>query len=483
MSTSEPKSWTTSRDLLLELPPDRRRRAGIEDAIRSAVRSGRLPAGARLPSTRALAHDLGVSRGTIVDVYAQLAAEGWISGRTGSGTTIATGALQHVPVDAMRPRPQTRWRFDFRPGRPDATSFPRSEWLRALRRALATAPSDAFGYDSTPGLAALRVELAEYLGRARGLRVGADDILVTTGFTQSLALLSRFLGRPARVAMEMPSMSLHRAIVRAAGNEVVPIGVDDDGLRVDELLDAREVAMLVLTPNRQHPTGALLSPARRSAVMAWARRCGAVVVEDDYDGEFRYDRRPIGPLQSLDPDLVIHAGTVAKTLSPGVRLGWLVLPRRHRSAVTRQKELADWQTGVLNQLAFAELLRQGRYDRHVRRMRLAYRRRRDALLDALRARVPAARTEGEAAGLNLVLPVSSATVEASLIAAARRAGIALDGLITGSYYETAGRPGVLIGYAAAPEHAFVRGLEALVEVLASALGPAPVNGPGRNRSR
>jgi GntR family transcriptional regulator / MocR family aminotransferase len=472
MTTSEQKNWTTSVDLLLELPPARRRRAGIEDAIRSAVRSGRLPAGARLPSTRALAQDLGVSRGTIVDAYAQLAAEGWISGRTGSGTTIAAGPLQQAQAGAMRPRPDTRWRFDFRPGRPDATSFPRSEWLRALRRALATASGDAFGYGSTRGLAALRAELAEYLGRARGLRAGADDILVTTGFTQSLTILSRFLGRPARVAMEMPSMSLHRAIVRAAGNEVVPIAVDGDGLRVDELRDVRDVAMLVLTPNRQHPTGALLSPVRRSAVLAWARRCGAVVVEDDYDGEFRYDRRPIGPMQSLDPDLVIHAGTVAKTLAPGVRLGWLVLPRRHRDAVIRQKELADWQTGVLDQLAFAELLRGGRYDRHVRRMRLAYRRRRDALLYALRARVPDARPEGEAAGLNLVLPVSSAGTEASLIAAAGRAGIALDGLVTGGYYETEGRPGVLIGYAAAPEHRFRPGLEALAEVLASALGPA-----------
>jgi GntR family transcriptional regulator / MocR family aminotransferase len=473
MTTSELKNWTTSPDLLLELPPGRRRRAGVEDAIRSAVRSGRLQAGARLPSTRALAHDLGVSRGTIVEAYAQLAAEGWISGRTGSGTTIAVSTLQHAPADAMRPRHRTRWSFDFRPGRPDATSFPRSEWLRALRRALATTPGDAFGYDSPRGLPELRVELAEYLGRARGLRVGADDILVTTGFTQSLTILSRFLGRPARVAMEMPSMSLHREIVRAAGNEVVSIAVDGDGLRVDELLDTREVAMLVLTPNRQHPTGALLSPARRSAVLAWARRSGAVVVEDDYDGEFRYDRRPIGPLQSLDPDLVIHAGTVAKTLAPGVRLGWLVLPRRHRDAVAHQKELADWQTGVLDQLAFAELLRSGRYDRHVRRMRLAYRRRRDALLGALRARVPGARPEGEAAGLNLLLPVSSGEVESSLIVAAARAGIALDGLVTGGYFETAGRPGVLIGYAAVPEQRFGRGLEALADVLASALGPAP----------
>jgi GntR family transcriptional regulator/MocR family aminotransferase len=473
MTISGRKNWATSVDLLLDPPPGSRRRAGVEDAIRTAVRSGRLPAGARLPSTRALAQDLGVSRGTVVDAYAQLAAEGWITGRTGSGTTVAGGALQQTAADATRPRPRTRWRFDFRPGRPDATSFPSSEWLRALRRALATAPGDAFGYHSAAGLTALRVELAEYLGRARGLRVAPDDILVTTGFTQSLTILSRFLGRPARVAMEMPSMSLHRAIVREAGNEVVPIAVDGDGLRVDDLLDTRDAAMLVLTPNRQHPTGALLSPPRRSAVLAWARRTGAVVVEDDYDGEFRYDRRPIGPLQSLDPDLVIHAGTVAKTLAPGVRLGWLVLPRRHRDAATRQKELADWQTGVLDQLAFAELLRSGRYDRHVRRMRLAYRRRRDAALEALRARVPNARPEGEAAGLNLVLPVSSALAEASSIAAAGRAGIALDGLVTGGYYETAGRPGLLIGYAAAPEQRFRPGLEALVEVLAGALGPAP----------
>jgi GntR family transcriptional regulator/MocR family aminotransferase len=468
LTNSDARNWTTSIDLLLEPAQGRRRRRGIEDAIRAAIRSGRLTAGAPLPSTRALAQDLGVSRGTIVDAYAQLAAEGWISGRTGSGTTVAAGALSPAQAAPARPRSPTRWRFDFRPGRPDATSFPRSEWLRALRRALATAPGDALDYGPPLGQADLRVELAEYLGRARGLRAGADDILVTTGFTQSLTILSRFWGRSVRVAMEMPSMAFHRSIVRAAGHEVVPVAVDGDGARVDQLLDQREVAMLVLTPNRQHPTGALLSPARRAAVLRWARTSGAVVVEDDYDGEFRYDRRPIGPLQSLEPDLVVHAGTVAKTLAPGVRLGWLVLPRRLRDALVRQKEMTDWQTGVLDQLAFAELLRSGRYDRHVRRMRLLYRGRRDAVLAALAGRVPGARPEGEAAGLNLLLPVAGPEAEAAVIAAARRAGIALDGLVADEYYETAGRSGVVIGYAAPPEHRFRQGLEALVEVLAPA---------------
>ncbi len=294
-------------------------------------------------AARALARDLGVARRTVVEAYAQLAAEGWISGRQGSGTVVAFAPESPASRDPLRDSRPTRWRFDLRPGRPDPSSFPRAEWLRALRRALASAPDEAFGYGAPSGELSLRAELAAYLARARGLRVTAHDLLITTGFTQGLGLVARALGAAGErtLAVEEPSMPRHRAIVRAAGHTLVALPVDHEGAQVHRLFSERAVAAAVLTPNRQHPTGATLSADRRSALLEWARSAGAYVVEDDYDGEFRYDRHPIGPLQGLAPDVVIYAGTVSKTLAPGIRLGWLAIPEPLRAEFIRAKEQSD----------------------------------------------------------------------------------------------------------------------------------------------
>jgi GntR family transcriptional regulator/MocR family aminotransferase len=466
-----PKEWATSGlDLFLQLVPAsrRRQRAGIEEGLREAIRSGRLPRGSLLPPTRALAHDLGVSRGTVLEVYSQLAAEGWIVGRQGSSTVVAFNAEPLGATTSIRFSPPARMRFDLRPGRPDASSFPRMDWLRALRRAFASAPNEAFGYGSPQGLLVLRSELAGYLGRARGLSCGSDDLLVTAGFTQGLGLVARSLGDGRKtIVMEEPSMPLHRSIARAAGHQITSIPVDADGLRVDELEALSDVAMVVLTPHRQHPSGAILSAARRSRLLAWARDKQAIILEDDYDGEFRYDRRPIGSLQALDPNVVVYAGTASKTLAPGVRLGWLVLPRNVRDAVIHQKELADWHTGALEQLAFAEMLRTAAYDRHIRKMRVLYRRRRDSIIDALRQGITGVQVAGIDAGLNLLIPVADQQVERAAVVAAHTAGIGLDGLTTGGYYEGSGVAGILIGYGAAPQHSF----RAAVEVLVAALRP------------
>jgi GntR family transcriptional regulator/MocR family aminotransferase len=298
--------------------------------------------------------------------------------------------------------------------------------------------------------------------------VTAADLVVTGGFTQSLGLLARTLAADGvrRIAIEEPSMALHRAIVRSAGHELVLIGVDDDGAKIEELDGVGDVGAVVLTPNRQHPTGATLGAARRSQVLRWARATGAVVVEDDYDGEFRYDSRPIGPLQGLDPGVVAYAGTASKTLAPGVRLGWLALPESLRAALTAEKRRSDWLSGALEQLALAELLRTGAYDRHVRRMRVRYRRRRDAVVDAVRSANPRLRVSGAAAGLNVVLPLPDADAEAEALAAARAAGIGLAGLAAGGFYERDARAGLIVGYAAPPEHTFQRAVEALASLLA-----------------
>jgi GntR family transcriptional regulator/MocR family aminotransferase len=433
-------------------------RTRIEDGLRGAIRSGRLPRGTRLPATRALARDLGVSRGTVLAAYTQLTAEGWLRGTQGSGTVVAAeaaGATSKAHPAAAPPR------FDLRPGRPDASSFPRAEWLRALRAALVTAPDEALGYGEPRGRPELRDELAVYLRRARGLQVSADNIVVTTGYSQALNLIAHAVA-PTRVAMENPSMREHRAAVRAAGHELRLLPVDAHGARVDRLGDA---ALAVLTPNRQHPLGSRLSAERRSALLEWARSTGGFVVEDDYDGEFRYDGHPLGALQGLEPQSVIYAGTASKTLAPGVRLGWLAVPDRLLDAIVRAKAHADWQTGTLDQLALARLIATGAYDRHIRKMRLRYRRRRDTMLAALAKRAPNLTVAGAAAGLNLLIELPDRDAERRVIDAARERGAAVDGLLSGRFFEGKGRAGIIVGYAASPEHAYASAVDAFTRAL------------------
>jgi GntR family transcriptional regulator/MocR family aminotransferase len=469
MANQKRKEWTTSGlDLLLELGSGRGLRRSLEEGLREAVRSGRLVRGTRLPSTRTLARDLGVSRGTVAQAYGQLAAEGWIAGKRGSSTVVAFDAEPGERPRAMREPQPIRWRFDLRPGRPDASAFPRATWLRALRTALASAPGTAFDYGIAQGQLALRSELAGYLSRARGLRVAASDLLVTSGFTQGLGLVARALAATGvrTIAMEEPCMPLHRAIIRSAGHSLALLPVDRDGARVEELQSVPGVGAVVLAPNRQHPTGTILSPWRRSWLLDWARTTGALVIEDDYDGEFRYDERPIGPLQGLEPSLVVYAGSASKTLAPGIRLGWLALPERLRASVIEEKQRADWGTSALDQLAFAELLRTAAYDRHIRTMRRRYRRRRDLLVGALRASRPQLTLLGAAAGLNLLVPLPNEEAEARAITAANAAGIGLGGLTAGGYYERHPAAGLIIGYAAAPEHAFEEAVATLAATLA-----------------
>lgn len=469
MANSRSDRWSNPGiDLFLELVQrgDGGVRAGLENAIRDAIRGARLARGDRLPPSRSLARDLGISRGTVQEAYAQLAAEGWIRGRQGSGTVVAIDA----PAES-RPHPQpaaaARWPHDLRPGRPDATAFPRPLWLRCLKEALRGAPSESLSYVDPEGQRPLRVALAAYLGRARGLRVAPDDVLVTSGFTQGLGILARTLaatGR-ARVAMENPGMPLHRRVVASAGLEVVPVPVDGDGVCVDRLEAAGGIDAVVLTPNRQHPTGATLHPERRARLLEWARARRAFVVEDDYDGEFRYDRQPLAPLQALDPDTVVYAGTTSKTLVPGVRLGWLVLPPALRSEVVAQKTLTDWHTGALDQLALTVMFSSGDYDRHVRTMRLRYRRRRDALVDAFGRRLPHLQPRGTSAGLNVLVLLPDAETERAALEAARSRGVGIEGLGAGSYHVGGGPAGLIVGYAAAAEHGYGAALEALVDAL------------------
>ncbi|WBO65232.1 PLP-dependent aminotransferase family protein [Streptomyces camelliae] len=445
-------------DLHLETDTGDGRRIGLERALRAAVRDGRLAPGTRLPATRRLAADLGVSRGTAKAAYDQLVAEGYLTARQGSGTRVA--ALPPA-LDAAGPRTAAHARaprFDLRPGSPDVGAFPAAAWLRALRRAIATAPSLAYDYGDPRGRIELRTALSGYLGRARGVIAPPERIVVTSGYVQGLALLTRVLDG-AVIAMEDPGLPFHREVVRHNGGTVRPVPVDARGVRPGELGDA---AAVVVTPAHQYPTGVTLHPERRRALGDWARARGGLIVEDDYDGEFRYDRQPVGALQGMAPGQVIYLGTASKTLGPGLRLGWMVLPPHLVDPVADAKLHSDHHTETIGQLALAELIDSHAYDRHVRACRLRYRRRRDQLLDRLGA---GRSVHGIAAGLHALIDVPD---EAEVLARAQAEGLALGAL--SDHWHTpgvpAGRPqGLVVGYGTPRERAYPEALEALAKVL------------------
>jgi GntR family transcriptional regulator/MocR family aminotransferase len=453
-------------DLHLELSGPGGRRAALIRALREAVRSGRLAPGTRLPPYRSLAADLGVARNTVADAYAELVAEGWLTARQGSGTRVAERAepLRHAVRIPRTAPPRARGpRHDLRQGTPDASAFPRAAWLTSYRRALQKAPNEVFGPGDPAGRVELREALAEYLGRARGVRTAPDRIVVCSGFAHALRLLFGEGVLRGPLAVEAYGLGFHRELLRAADIRTVPLPLDEHGARVDRL--GRERAVL-LTPAHQFPTGGPLDPARRAAVVDWARARGGVIIEDDYDGEFRYDRKPVGALQGLDPERVIFIGSVSKSLSPAVRLGWMVLPERYVGDVLAAKGEREAWASVLDQLSLADFLSSGSYDRHVRRTRQRYRSRRDRLVAALATHAPHVEVTGVAAGLHAVLRLPPGT-ERSTVKAAAWQGVALDGLAEFRHPGTdmAAGDGLVVGYATPSEHAYGAALDALCGVL------------------
>ncbi|MEV5436265.1 PLP-dependent aminotransferase family protein [Streptomyces sp. NPDC052682] len=469
-----PESWVNDAerigaDLHLDLSGPGGRRAALTRALREAVRSGRLAPGTRLPPYRSLAADLGVARNTVADAYAELVAEGWLTARQGSGTRVAERAepLRKTPRVPKKAPPRARGpRHDLRQGTPDASAFPRAAWLASYRRALQQAPSEVFGPGDPAGRIELREALTEYLARARGVRTEPGRIVICSGFAHALRLLfGQGAGGVLRgpLAVEAYGLGFHRQLLATAGARTVPLPLDEHGARVERL--GRERAVL-LTPAHQFPTGGPLHPSRRAAVIDWARARDGLVIEDDYDGEFRYDRKPVGAVQGLDPERVVFIGSVSKSLSPAVRLGWMVLPERYVDGVLAAKGDREAWASVLDQLSLADFLASGSYDRHVRRMRQRYRRRRDRLVAALAEHAPHIEVTGVAAGLHAVLRLPPGT-ERSAVKAAAWQGIALDGLAEFRHPETdmPARDGLVVGYATPSEHAYGAALEALIGAL------------------
>jgi GntR family transcriptional regulator/MocR family aminotransferase len=438
-------------------------RAQLEGQLRDAVRSGRLAPGVALPSSRSLARELGVSRGVVVDAYAQLAAEGYLVSRQGAATRVSDAASP-APGAAGAAAAEQLPRFDFRPGGPDVSLFPRAAWLASLRRALRTAPHARLDYGDPRGAPELRLALARYLGRARGVVCDPERLIVTSGMAQGMALLARVLseGGARSIGVEDPSSAPGRDQLSANGLRVVPVPVDADGMRVD-VLEARGPDAAFVAPAHQFPLGVVLAPGRRAALLDWAARTGALVLEDDYDAEYRYDRVPVGAVQGLAPELVAYAGSVSKTLAPGLRLGWLVAPERLADAVVQAKARDDLGTPVVEQLALADFLERGELDRHLRRTRGIYRGRRDALVAALARELPDCEPAGVAAGLHLVVRLPAAADENAVLAHARARGVGLYGL--SEHRIEPGPPALLLGYGRISEPA----IDAAVTELAAAL--------------
>ncbi|MGP4028503.1 MocR-like pyridoxine biosynthesis transcription factor PdxR [Actinomadura sp. 3N407] len=478
-------------DLHLDLDTSGGRRTGLERALRTAVATGRLAPGAVLPSTRALAAELGFSRGTVSAAYDQLAAEGYLTavpgsstrvaevarpdatppargdGRTSAGSATARSAsAPPIPHGQAFPGDHGNPAHDLLPGRPDLSAFPSAAWLRSTRRVLTAAPPEVHALGDPRGRPELREALAGYLGRARGVHADPARVVITSGYAQSLGLLAAVLAGAGTTAaaMEEPGHPLHRVTVRRAGPDIVPLPVDDLGARADALGPA---GAAVLTPAHQYPCGATLHPDRRRAFTAWARDTGGTVIEDDYDGEFRFDRQPVGALQGTAPDHVVYAGTTSKTLAPALRLAWLVLPERLVEPVVEAKRVTDAHTQSLGQLVLADLIGGHAYDRHVRASRLRYRRRRDLLVEMLHARAPHVRVQGVAAGLHaLVLLPDGGPGEDEIMRRAAALDLALMPL-RDHWQDPAGRPqGLIIGYSTPQGRAYPAALDALCTVLA-----------------
>ena len=464
-SVSVPDSQTNlSWDVLLDLsgPDVGPRHERLARALRSAVRDGVLVVGTALPPSRKLAADLGCSRWLVTQAYAQLVAEGYLEARTGAATRVSWSPSDDRPVRSSSATAAPVPRYDLAPGLPDLRAFPRRRWAEALREVLTTVPHTEFGVPPGGGHPRLRAVMAEYLRRCRGASTTPRDVTICSGVTDGVTRICRALAAAGitSVAVEDPSWGRTRDAVAAAGLTAVPVPVDQDGVRVDRLRGTRAV---VVTPAHQFPTGTVLAPARRAALVEWARDVDGLVLEDDYDADFRYDRRPVGTVQGMAPAHVALFGSVSKTLSPALGIGWHVLPPAWADAV-RAANPAAATPPVVDQLALAAFVEQGGYDRHLRAVRLRYRARRDALVAALATHLPGSRITGVAAGLHLLLHLGGPSDTAALVRRAAAEGLHLVDLNT-YRSEPSDDPVLVLGYGNLTDHAVLPAVTLLASLL------------------
>ncbi len=444
-------------------------RSQLEGHLRSAIQTGRLSADERLPSSRSLAVTLEVSRGLVQECYAQLQAEGYLTSRGGSATRVAASQVEARPAQRRTPSPAPvppRLIADFASGVPDLGSAPREDWAWAVREACRHAPDTTFDYGDPRGDARLREVVSAYLRRVRAVDAGPEQLVICNGFAQGLAITFRALAGAGitRVAIEDPGSLRSTSRAVPVGGEVVSVPVDELGIDV-AALDASGARVVVVTPAHQWPTGVVLAGERRHQLVAWARERDAYVIEDDYDAEFRYDREPIGSLQGLCPDRVVALGTVSKSLTPALRLGWAVVPDAIAGGVVEAKLAADRGTPGIDQVALATLIESGRYDRHLRRMRTEYSARRDALVESLTEHAPDLPITGLAAGFHAVVHLPEGADEQALISAAADRSVRLYGMSTLRSTGDPKPPQLVFGFGNTSQREIRAGIEAIADLL------------------
>jgi GntR family transcriptional regulator/MocR family aminotransferase len=468
-----PVEWSGSGPALLvtlDREGGRGLREQLEDQLRAAIRDGRLGAGEKVPSSRELARALRLSRGLVQDCYAQLQAEGYLTSHPGSATRVATDVVPPTGEQAPRPTLSPRTRFpvaDFRSGVPDLRLAPRADWAWAIAEVCRTLPDAAFDYGDPVGERGPREVIAAYLSRVRAVAATADHVLVCAGMAQATTLVLRTLADEgvSTLAFEDPGAGVSTTeVAEAAGLSAVPVRVDADGIDVPALRRTAARAVLV-TPAHQWPTGVVLSGPRRQELIAWARERDAVILEDDYDAEFRYDRDPVGSLQGLAPDRVISMGTVSKSMAPVLRLGWLVAPDGMLPMLARHKRLLDRGSPGLDQHALATLIESGRYDRHLRRARTEYATRRETLIAALDRHAPGVPVTGLAAGFHAVLHLPRGADEDRVIAAAAERGVGLYGMASMRHGTGGTEPRLVIGFGDTTRHAIEEGIATIADLL------------------
>lgn len=458
----------------LKIAVDRDSQRSLTDQViaqvKELIRENVLQPGMRLPSSRQLAEDLGVSRSVVVEAYQQLVAEGWLASSRRSGTWVSQRIEPDVvagPADPGRPAPPapSTIRWDLRVGGPDVTGFPRQEWLASLQTTLRRASRRDLDYPPVSGHPVLRDELVRYLGRVRGIRGGFDQLMITAGFAQGLSLLCHMMFRLGigTIGLEDPGQPGHRVFIERIGLRTVPVPVDENGIDVEALArtDARAV---VVTPAHQFPTGAPLAPGRRAALLAWANRVDGLVVENDYDGEFWHDSdHSRASLQGEDPKRVIYGGTASKTLAPGLRLGWLCVPPALIEELEQTRERYDLGAGSIEQLAYADFVRTGRLDRHLRKARVRYGSRLRMMAAALAEQLPDVRISGSAAGMHAYLRLPHYLHERALLEAALRRRVLVHGAAHFRLSQRLPDPALVIGYATQPRSALAEAIQLLAD--------------------
>jgi GntR family transcriptional regulator / MocR family aminotransferase len=466
MARATEASFDEARFWRLERQHGETLRGCLERTLREAIQEGSLRAGVELPASRVLAADLGVSRGVATDAYAELEAQGYLEVSPRRPPVVAD-----VPRESRRqihaaPTPPRPPRFDMTPTTPDVTLFPRRQWSAALTAAVREAPAGALDYGPFQGDPTLRARLADELGRTRGVICDPSRMIIVQGTTQGIDLALRVLGErgATRVAVEDPSLQRQHDQIRALGLDLVGQPVDDEGLIVEDL----DADVVIVSPAHQFPTGAVLSGSRRRALLNWSRETGGIVIEDDYDAEFRYDREPVRALQGLCPDGVIYMGTVSKTLAPGLRLAWVVLPQPLVAQARATKRLLDDFSPTIEQLAFARMLGRGDYQRQIRNARAVYRDRRDQLVAVLAEQFPELTVSGVSAGLHVLLNLPAAVEDRELERSALEAGVRVEALARYTI-EDRGERGLLLGYGRVHQTVVSAAVAALSHVLTPAL--------------